>query len=732
MKNDVQESRDEVNFKDLIGILINDKWSIIAIASIVLTLGIAKAMFDPPVYKIDALLKVEKKPKSLGDFTSTEEKFVEDIPILAEVAIIKSRMVLGAAVEKLSLDIVAYPNYYSFFGKIIARKFTARNKGTVSAPLFGYSEFAWGGEKIKVKYLDLPTSWMGRKFALISGEDGQFTVTHTNKQFIAEGQVGKPFNVPIEGEDTSFTLLVEHLKARPGTHFTISKSTKLHAIGSLQKRLMVRELEEQTGILSFTMESETPLLAMQTVNHIADVYVRHNVEQKAGDAEKALMFLKDQVDRVKNQLEASTIALNKFRKEKGSIDFNAETQEVLSTVVGLKTKITFLQQNKDELHRNFTSSHPSVIAIDKKITRLKNQLYSNNKKIENLPETQQAILKLTRNVTVDTQLYTALLKQLQAIKVTKAGTIGDVRIIDYAVLPTIPFKPRKPQIVLISLILGLLLGIVVTLVRKASKQGVEDPKLIENQLNLPVYATIPHSDFQQVLNKNLGESENDEDGTPKILALLSNDDPAIESLRSLRTTFHFALLEAKNNIVLICGPSPDIGKSFVATNLAVLLANSGKKILLIDGDMRKGTLNKVLRIGRENGLSELISNTIEPGEVIRTVEDVDIDFISTGVIPPNPSELLLHDNFEELIKGFSENYDLVLIDSPPILAVTDASIIGRMASTSLLVIGAGEHSMEDLELCIKRFSQNNIDIKGIVINDLPESMSSHGYEKYSY
>ncbi len=732
MKSEAQDEKDEVNFKELFRILIDDKWSIIAITTIALSLGIAKAMFDAPVYKIDALLKIEKKPKSLGDFTSTEDQYIEEIPVLAEIAIIKSRMVLGAAVEKLNLDVVAYPNYFSFLGKIIARKFTARNEGKISAPLFGYSEYAWGGEEIEIKFLEVPERWLGKKFALIAGKNGHFKVTHINKQLIAEGEVGKLLDVPVEGQDTTFQLMISIVKARPGTQFTISKRSRLDAIASLQKSLSVKELEEQTGILSFTMESETPLIAMQTMNHIADVYVRHNVEQKSGDAEKALSFLKDQVGRVKKQLEESTIALNEFRKEKGSIDFNAETQEVLSSVVGLKSKITLLEQSKDELHRNFTSSHPSVIAIDKQISRLRSQLYSHNKKIKNLPETQQSILRLSRNVKVDTQLYTALLKQLQAIKVTKAGTIGDVKIIDYAVLPSLPFKPRKPQIAIISLILGLLFGVITTLIRKASKHGVDDPKLIEKHLKLPVYATIPHSDFQQSLSKKQGKIEHSDDNTPNILALLHQDDSAIESLRSLRTTFHFAMLEAKNNIVLICGPSPDIGKTFISTNLAVLLALSGKKILLIDGDMRKGALNKVLGIDRKRGLSELISNAIEPSEAIRTVDDVDIDFISTGVIPPNPSELLLNPHFEELITGYSKDYDLVIIDSPPILAVADASIIGRLAGTSLMVVRAGEHSIDDLELCVKRFNQNKVDIKGIVFNDLPESLSSYGYEKYSY
>ncbi len=725
-------NKDEVNFADLLNILNNDKWLIISIASFFMFLGLTKAMLDPPAYKLDALLKVEATSKDLGELDPMEELLDNEIPVLAEIAVIKSRMVLGNAVENLGLDVVAEPNYYSFFGEAIARRFSLRNRDMLSSPLFGYTEFAWGGEEIEVKFFDVPRRWLGKKFTLIAGEKGQYKITDNLFRVVAEGKVGALLDSPVKGQEKPFQLFISTLKARSGTHFTLVKYTKLHAIGTLQKRISIKEQDEHTGILNFSMESETPEIAMQTLNEVADIYVRFNIEQKSGNAEKTLAFLEEQVVRVKNQLDLSTIKLNEYRKQKGSIDFNVETKGLLSDVAGLKTQVTVLQQKKDELHRNFTASHPSVIAIDKQIKRLKNQLYSHNKRISDLPETQQSLLRLSKNVEVDTHLYTALLNQLQTIKVTKAATVGDVTIIDYAVVPLKPFKPQKFQILIISLILGLLLGMILAVIRKAMKHGVEDPRVIEKQLKLPVYATVPHSGFQKKMEKSQKKSLQEEDEHLDILALLDDKDIAIESLRSLRTTFHFELTGKKNNAVLICGPSPGIGKSFISTNIAVLLASVGKKVLLIDGDMRKGMLNKVFRVGRENGLSDLILNEGKPSEAITTIDDAGIDFMSTGPIPSNPSELLLHGHFEEVLNGFNEVYDIVLIDSPPILAVTDAMILGRMVGTSLLVVKAGEHTIDELQLCVKRFKQNSVDIKGVVVNDLPLALASFGYEKYSY
>jgi tyrosine-protein kinase Etk/Wzc len=423
--------------------------------------------------------------------------------------------------------------------------------------------------------------------------------------------------------------------------------------------------------------------------------------------------------------------LNEYRLQKGSVDLNIETQGVLQGVVEKRTQITLLQQKRDELRRGFTSSHPTVVAIDKQINRLEVQMKSDNKKITELPETQQVILRLSRDVQVNSELYTTLLNHLQTIKVAKAGTVGDVRVIDHAVLPRLPVRPRKVLIVAISMILGLILGIVLALVRKAMSRGVEDPDIIEKHLNVPVYATVPHSNVQRKLSVRKGKNDAEEFS---VLAVEDIEDMAIESLRSLRTTLHFAFLEAKNNIIMITGPSPGIGKSFISTNLAFVLANTGKKILLIDGDLRKGYINKTLGLKRENGLSDLISNNISIEEAIRTIETTEgsIDFIPTGDFPPNPSELLLHERFDSLLEHLSDQYDQIIIDSPPILAVTDSCIIGRLASVTLMVVKAGVHPLRELEQSVKRLKQNDVNIKGIVFNDLSASASAYGYGGYVY
>ena len=701
---------DEIDLGEILATLIDNKWLIIATTTIALLIGIAKALLDTPIFKADAMLQVEETSQPLGTLDPLANLIDSKLPVEAEIEIIKSRMVLGAAVKSLNLEITAQPKKFPLIGSAIARNFQSQNKDKVSTPWFGFSDHAWGGEQIKIDTLVLPVSWIGQELTLITGKNGLFKVVDDNNQLIAHGEVGKFINKPIEGEDIPFRLFVSLLKARPGTHFKVSRQSHIEAISALQEHVSVSEKGKGTGILSFTMESPLPVLAMQTLNEVANIYVQLNVEQKSAEAQNKLEFLDKQLPLIKEQLEAATTALNEYRLDKGSIDLNLETQSILGGVVENRTQITLLQQKREELRRSFTPSHPSVVTIDKQINRLRSQLDTHNRKIAELPETQQVILRLSRDVQVNTELYTTLLNNLQTLKVAKAGTVGNVRVIDYAVLPTKPVKPKKALIIALASLLGIMLGTALVFIRKIMSHGIEDPDIIEKQLNIPVYATVPHSELQQKLNNQLKKNKSN-DGTPAILALESIEDLAIESLRILRTTLHFAFLEAKNNIIMITGPSPGVGKTFISINLAMVLANSGKKVLLIDADLRKGVLNNALGLPRENGLSDLISDGIKtPAEAIRIIERGNIHFIPTGAIPPNPSELLLHERFGKLLEILGRNYDHIIIDSPPVLAVTDACIIGRMASATLMVVKAGQHPLRELQQSVKRLKQNDVDM----------------------
>ena len=225
----------------------------------------------------------------------------------------------------------------------------------------------------------------------------------------------------------------------------------------------------------------------------------------------------------------------------------------------------------------------------------------------------------------------------------------------------------------------------------------------------------------------------------ELLAHANKDDLVLESFRSLRTSVQFALMEAENKIIMISGPSPEIGKSFVSTNFAYLMAESGKKILLIDADMRKGHIHASFNIDKSPGLSETLSGEYELSNVIRKdTLHKDLDVITCGVYPPNPSELLMSDAFQALLSKLEDSYDLIVIDTPPVLAVTDASIVGRYAATSFMILRSGSHHLREIQIAFKRFEQNGVKIKGAIFNGVELKKGRYGdkygngYKYYGY
>ena len=724
---------DEIDLGELLGILIDGKWFIILITLIFLFFGVAKAFLDSPVYKVDAMLQVNEKPQTLAGLDPVTDLLQNKMPILAEIEVIESRMILGEAVTNLDLDIIAKPKYFPVIGEAIARRFQQRNQdNVVSKPLFGQSSFAWGGEAIQIETLAIPANWENQELTLVAGAQGHFQLFYGDER-ILEGEVGKLASKQLESHQEPITIFVSLLKSRPDTKFTIVRRSASYAISQLKSDLTVREKEKNTAILELTLESHSPEFAVKVLNEIANIYVQQSVEHKSAESQKTLAFLEKQLPILKEQLEAASNILNDYRNRKGSIDLDVETRNILEGIVEITTQETLLRQRRDELRQRFTDAHPAVVAVDRQIARLQEQMQSRDAMVKTLPKTQQVILELSGDVEVKTSLYTTLLNNAQTLRVAKEGTVGDVRIIDYAVLPGQLIKPNKKLIIGVAFVLGLLLGIVVVFVRKFLHRGIEDPDLIEKQLNIPVYATVPHSINQEKLtNRNRKRNSKTKFNQQALLALEAKEDMAMESLRSLRTTLHFALLEAKNNIILITGPSPGVGKTFITTNLASIMADAGKKILLIDGDMRKGFINRILGVSRESGLSEIILNSIAVDDAIHTIPLAKFDFISTGAIPPNPSELLLHENFVTFLESISNSYDLVIIDSPPILAVTDAAIIGRLASAVFLIAKAGEHPTRELKQSVRKLEHAGAIVKGIVVNDMPVSSSRYGYGYGTY
>ncbi|MFP5495544.1 polysaccharide biosynthesis tyrosine autokinase [Pseudomonas sp. SDT2931_S440] len=722
-----EDDNGEIDLLGLFGTLIDHKWLIAAVTGAFMVTGAAYAVLATPVYQANALLQVEAKKNDLLGFSDIGGMLGKESPSATEIELIQSRYVIGKTVDNLKLDIVVQPMYFPVVGEFLARRFQKANPGAIAEPLLGLDSFAWGGESLKIFKLDLPDGQLGKKLTLTVGENAHYTLVDEDDQVLAAGEAGQPF------EQNGVAFQIEELRAKPGTRFRVIRNARLTSILDYQENLDVVERGKESGMIGLALESTEPDQAIKILNQIAAIYVRQNVERTSAEAAQSLAFLKEQLPEVKKDLEKAGKALNEYQTRSKSVDITLETKAILDQIVGLDTSISELKLQQAEMDRKFTRQHPAYRALLTQIGELTSKQQSLASRVESLPSTQQELLSLTRDVEVGTAIYTQLLNKSQELDVMRAGTVGNVRLIDTADVNFFkPIKPKKILIVLIATLLGGFLAVTLVLLRKALNRGLESPEAIE-QLGLPVYASIPYSTLQKVEEDKISRGRGRADAGSSLLAISHPTDLAVEALRSLRTSLHFAMLEAPNNRIMISGPSPEVGKTFVSVNLAAVIAQTGQRVLLIDVDMRRGYLHKVLGVPAKDGLSDILSNQCTLESAIHKTGVENLDIISRGQIPPNPSELLMHRNLTELLAQVSERYDLVILDTPPLLAVTDAAIVGRQSGTNLIVTRYGLNPAKEIEHTMRRFAQNGIVLRGAIFNGVEKKASAkYGYGNYGY
>ncbi len=636
---------DEIDLSELLGTLSDHKWLIGTITGICILLSIAYVLLTTPIYQATSVVQVEQKVPSLPGLSALTQTLGASSPeATTETALITSRMVLGAVVDQLKLTIEAHPQRMPVVGNFFARLNASKSPGMVSPPLFNMIGYDWGGAKLEIFQLDVPDSLLDRPLRLIAGKNGSYVLVDDDDNVLVVGNTGQV------ASGHGVTIQVQTLVANPGTQFRVFRHRRLTVINGLQQAINVSEQGKESGILQMTYDNPDPELATNVLREVGELYVRQDVDRNSAEAANSLKFVREQLPNVRRDLERATAALNAYQIKAHSVDISMQTQGLLDQEVAIQANIQKLRLQQADMQRQYTPEHPAYKALIQQIGQLEAQKGAIDKKVGNLPDTQQQLLKLTRDVQVTNDTYTGLLNQAQQLDIARAGTVGNVRIIDKAAVDiTRPVWPRKMIVVLGGALLGGFVALVYVFIRQMLNRGIEDPAVIE-KLGLPVYATIPISLREQALQGTRIHGR----GKQRLLVMDAPTDLATEALRSLRTSLHFARLEAKNNVLMISGSSPDVGKTFVSANLATVVAQSNQRVLLIDGDMRMGSLHKVVGGKPEVGLSELISGQTDLITATRQVGMLqNLHFIARGKLPPNPSELLMNARFSALLEHLS-------------------------------------------------------------------------------
>lgn len=711
-------TEDTIDLKELFFSLLS-QWKIIAlciIASIVCALLYLKV--TPDTYAVDALAQVEEGKGAsaalLGDLSSMVD---QKQPAQAELEILKSRLVLGSVINQLNLDLKISGIQNSFTDRLFSPH-DYKTQYSKTSVIFNDDLKAF-----QVKSFEIPSKYLD-KVLLIEFKTSKFDLIDPEFEKIIFSGV---LNTPNVSTSNAGNWKVEiSTQDQFSDHYQIVKQSLPAAVNSVLVNYSVAEKGKMSGVLGLNYQGVDKTHITQVLNAILNAYSQQNIERRSAETAQTLKFLDEQLPELKQQLDIAEREFNTFRQQFNTVDVTKESELYLTQNIALETQKVLLEQKVAEASAKYTSEHPvmqqmkaQIESIDKKIVELAATL-------KQLPDLQRRYLQLFREVEVKQQLYTTLLNSYQQLRIAKAGEIGSVRIVDYAVEPIEPIKPKKLQILILAIFLGGFLGTLVALLKNMMRADIRDSAQIENTFALPVYAAIPRSPVQVTRMQFIKKSKQ-----IPLLAVSSSDDIAIESLRSMRTAIHFALNSAKNNLIMISGPAPEVGKSFISSNLAAILTQAGSRVLIIDADLRRGYIHKYFNLNTQPGLTEYLTaqNTLE--QVMRETDVSGLSIMTRGKNPTNPSELLSSAQFKELLEKVSTLFDYVIIDTPPVLAVTDGIIISQYTGVNLIIARYARTHMKELEITLNRFDQAGVKVNGFILNDIQGSASGSGYN-YAY
>lgn len=711
---------DEINLLELLDVVLDSRWLIASVTALAIVVGAAYAFLVTPNYEANTLIQVEESKGSGAAATSAlgEAASLFEIrsPATAEIEILRSRLVVGQAVQNLQLDLSIQPKYLPLIGGWLARSATS-----LSNPGFlGMDGYVTGNESLKIGGFEIPRELEKARFSVLITSAG-YDLLSPDGELLAKGSVGTAADFVVKGQKGQ--ILVADAVAKPGAQFYLRRLSRLAVVEELQRSLTIAEQGRQSGVINTTLTGTEPTKIARTLNEIGTLYVRQNVARKSAEAEKTLGFLGALLPELRTQVDEAANKFNQFRNRNSTFDLSTEAKLVLEQLVKLQTSSLELQQKRKELEARFTAQHPSIQTIDAQIKSVNNELGALNSRVKVFPNVEQDLLRLTGDMKVNTDLYASLLDSAQQLRLVKAGKVGNVRVVDMAVIPEVPVKPQRLTVLALAGVLGLVAGLALALLRNSLRPGINDPAEIEQRAGLNVFSTVPFSPAQTLLAKNIKSKASG----LHVLAAAAPAEPAIESLRSLRTALQFAMLDAANNIVLVTGPTPGIGKSFVSANFAAVLGAANKKVLLVDADLRKGHLHQHFGLGRGQGLSEVISGNVKLDDAIHRQVVPNVDFLATGTLPPNPAELLMTGATGQLLQQAAMNYDLVIVDSAPVLVASDTAILAPKVGAVFLVARAEVTSLGELQESVKRLSQSGAQAKGVIFNGLNIAKRRYGY-----
>ena len=705
------------------------RWFFFATFALITAIAIVYALLAAPVYRTDALIQVEeKKGSNLGALSQISKALdVQQSPVLGEIEIIRSRTVIGEAIEATNANVlITIDNRLPLIGGWLSRILDKDVEG-FTKPLWGdgkNSSIAWGGEGMKLVGILIPQRMYSETLFLKVGLNQSWVLEDNFGKKLLQGQGTNSAH----SEDQQFSLTIETLKAKAGTVFKIKVTSLQSSIANVLNRMTATETKRQSGIIKLTLEGTNPSATKEMLRAIVNSSVTRNISRRSEESEKSLIFLNSELPRLKKNLEAAEQDLNTYRKNFKTVDIPSEVKELLTQSTAQEKARLELELKKKELESRYQPDHPLLKGLNFQLAQLSNQSGQMSQELSKLPQVQQEYLRKERDVQVNSQLYVSLLNNAQQLQIAKAGTVGNVFVVDTPVNPEKPLRPNKPLIVVIGALLGIVIGFVICQLLAFLSGVIRDPKKLEQSSGLPILAILPIAPDQ------IEHIERTEDKGVFMLSQEKSTSTPVESLRSLRTSVLFNLSEkARSKVILVTSAVPGQGKSFISSNLAFLLASTEKRVLLIEADVRKATMRRYVKFDalKDPGLTNFLQSLTPIENVIMHDVYPYMDFIPAGKRIKNPGDILSSERMLTLINQLAEQYDYVVIDSPPLLPVNDARALAKASDMILFAVRQEMCSTNEVMEALNLLDKGGSKVDGMVFNGFIPSQIRYGYN-YGY
>lgn len=711
------EDNSEISLTDLLAQILARKWIVVTTAVLGVVLGLVLGQLPPDEYRASTLVNVEQRDQNveLQNILGTRSMLgQESTRIEAEAHIIRSRFVLGPVVRSLNLDWRLEPDRFPVIG------YVAERRSRPSIPDWIAPRYTRYGDNFRLDLLEVDGPLIDRRARIVVTGEGQFDA------WLGDGpRISGRVNEMVELAP-GFRFRIAQLDVPEGRRFTLWRTQTRAAISMLRTGLDIRERRPaNSGIVDFHFRHSDRDLARDAVNAVVDAYRAQNLDRRSAEIDRSLEFVETNLAEARETTARLTEALNDFRRERQTTELTLGSQELLERIVSIEAELEELAFREEQLARRLMPNHPEYRTLLDQRARLEARLEDMRREAATLPPLEQELLRLTQAVERAVEIERQFAARGEELGIVRASTVSNVHMLEEAEMAFL-VGPNRMQPILIGLLAGLALGIGGILGMNFLRRGIDDSRTIE-ELGLPLFATI---------NRVPGLRAGGANVPLYALARTAPGDIVVESLRGLRTGLQFSLATAPRKSLMITSPAPTVGKSFVSFNLAIVAAQSGSQVLLVDADMRKGKLRRQFDMARDHpGLSELLSRRCSIEDALHHDPRVEgLDFIAAGKYPPNPADLLTSSVFDKFMEEAAAAYDLVIIDTPPVLAVTDPAIIGQKTGMSLMVVKHLETTRAEVLSSIKILDTSGVKLSGAILNQFDAKASRYGHygHKYGY